>query len=343
MAANPPDFLALPPTHLLPEWRQNPITGAWVIIAPERGTRPSESPGSPAFPPLFESCPFCAGHEQHTPPELFAVRAAGSHVNQPGWRVRVVPNRYPAVRDFAFAPEADKHAGFGKHELVIESPHHDLELAHLLPGQVQDVVTAWRERLRALSHDDRLKYAHVFKNQGTAAGASVAHCHSQIIALPFVPPFLQQELDAGQTYHARHERCIFCDLLHAERAARSRIVWESPRYLAVVAYAGRQPYETWILPRQHQCRFETINAEETAELGTMLWQVLSKLQQVIDRLSYNVILHTAPFHEGPLPHFHWHLEVLPRISQAAGFEWGTGVYINIVRPEDAAERLRNCP
>jgi UDPglucose--hexose-1-phosphate uridylyltransferase len=337
------DLLKLPPAHLLPQWRQNPITGQWVVIAPERGTRPVEKVQELHFPPIYESCPFCAGQEQQTPPEVFAIRETGTQPNLPGWRVRVVPNRYPALRALELQAEQVAPAvrfGFGKHELIIESPHHESNLANLQPDHVSDIIISWRERLKALSLDERFKYGHVFKNHGSAAGASVVHTHSQLIAIPFVPPILQQELDSGLAHHTREGRCVFCDLIRSEVECGERVVLETPRYVAMVAYAGRQPYETWILPRQHQCRMHTIDDDEASELGTVLWILLGKLSRVIDPLAYNVMLHTAPFHQGPLAHFHWHFEILPRTAQVAGFEWGTGLYINTMRPEDAADRLR---
>ena len=327
------------------EWRQNPTTGDWVVIAPVRSAKPDLNEPKPEPPAATEDCPFCAGQEHQTSEELLAFRETGLLANGPSWRVRVVPNAYAAV---SHAGNADvegqglfKRAnGFGRHELFIECPHHETNLARLSVQQVREVVLAWRDRLIDASRSPELKYAQLFKNHGPDAGASVPHAHSQMIASPLIPAVLQKELDFAHHYFREHNRCIYCDLLLREKASGDRQVFETNEYSVISAYAARQPFETWIVPKLHHSQMESIARPEADALGTVLWTLLQVLVTALEEPSYNLVFHSGPFHQAPLPHYHWHVEVLPRMMQLAGYEWGTGAHVNPVLPEDAATVLR---
>jgi len=328
-----------------PEWRMNPVTGEWVIIAPERSSRPMLA--SPHVTPrtVRDPCPFCTGHEWHTPAELRAYRSPQSKPNEAGWRVRCVPNSFASVKPEGNAePHGDGYFfradGVGRHELFVECPQHEPNLARLPVEQIREVVQMWRERFIEASSDPKLRYAQLFKNHGADAGASVEHAHSQLIATPMIPPVISEELRFAMLFQEEHDECAYCELLHRERVDGSREVAESPSFVAVAAYAGRQPFETWIVPRVHHSNFDAITTEAADELGTILWTVLRKLDLALEGPAYNLVFHSAPFHEPPSAYYHWHVEVLPRLTQLAGYEWGTGSHVNPIRPEDAAVVLR---
>jgi UDPglucose--hexose-1-phosphate uridylyltransferase len=315
---------------VFPQLRKDPIIDRWVLIAPERALRPTEleDPGHLAH---HATCPFCEGHEAETPPEVLAIRNPGSAPNGPGWRVRVVANRFPAVR-------RDADSGYGAHELVVECPRHETSMAALSASQVRDVFDVFRDRLAALRADRRMAYAQVFKNHGAPAGASVEHAHSQILATDRVPREVRAELDAAAAYHSEHRQCVFCDLIERELAAGERIVLAGEQVVAVTAVAGRFPYETWLLPRRHAADFDRLSDAELADLAAAMRSVLRRLAAAGDP-AYNIVLHTAPMHGAP--HYHWHWEILPRLTGIAGYELATGCYLNPLPPEEAAARLRN--
>ncbi len=331
-------------TRCYPRLRKDPVVERWILIAPERAARPTEV-DAPAHLAHHDTCPFCAGHEAETTPEVLALRDPGTAPNTPGWRVRVVPNLYPAVgRDTAARPLEDDlfvaRPGSGAHEVIIECPRHESSVTALPVGHFRDLLGVYRDRLAALGRDPRLEYAQVFKNHGADAGASLEHAHSQILALPLVPPGVRDELDAAADYHRRHGRCVYCDLLERELATGERIVLAGKECVAVAAFAGRFPYETWVLPRRHDSHYERLTATELDDLAAVLHSVLRRLEQVAGPVCYNYVLHTAPLHTPSLDGYHWHWEVLPRVTGIAGFELATGTYINTLSPEEAAERLR---
>ncbi len=289
-------------------------------------------------------CPFCPGNEERTPPEVLAYRDDGSP-NTPGWSVRVVPNKFPALRiegELERTGEGlyDHMNGIGAHEVIIESTDHDKALADLTDKQIEEVFWAYRDRIIDLKKDPRLRYVLVFKNHGEAAGASLEHTHSQLIAMPIVPRQVQEELEGSLRYFDFRERCIFCDIVRQESRDGARVVIETDHFLAVSPYAPRFPFETWIVPRRHASHFETIEGPQMPNLAWVLRVVLRKLDKVLDHPSYNYMLHTAPVQEGGMTHYHWHIEIIPKLTKVAGFEWGTGFYINPTPPEDAAQFLR---
>ena len=321
------------PHPAAPEFRRDPVSGRWVVVAPERAQRPVTLEEAP--PPRADDrvgCPFCPGNEHDTPHEVLADRDVGTPPDGPGWRLRVVPNKYPAVRPDA--PAA------GRHEVVVETPDHIADPADLSDAQFRAVFQAYRDRLITLAEDTTLAAAAVFKNVGAEAGASLGHTHSQIVATPLVPPDLQLELDRSAAYHAEHGRCVFCDLIAAERAAGVRVVAETANVLAVAAYAPRFAYETWVLPKPHAGRFETTDDGWLAEFADVVKRVVRGLGRVPGAAAYNWFLHAAPLRSAELPHYHWHVEVLPRTARPAGLEWGFGCFVTAVAPERAAVELR---
>lgn len=327
------------------ELRRDPVIGRWVIIASERAKRPadfqSEAPGPPDT-----YCPFCEGHEDKTPPEILAYRAAGTAPNGPGWRLRVVPNKFPALQiegnlDKRGVGLYDRMRGIGAHEVVIESPRHAVSLTSLNDHEVQDVLWAYRDRLADLKRDIRFTYGMVFKNVGKSAGASLEHSHSQIIVLPTVPRTVADEMRGGRAFYDYRGRCIFCDIISQELEEGGRVVLEGENFLACEPYAARFPFETWVLPKHHMSHYEDVGRLGTEELAHCLRTVLLKLEKALSMPPYNYIIHTAPFNVGPIEHYHWHIEIIPRVTRIAGFEWGTGFYLNPVAPETAAEYLRS--
>jgi len=330
----------------LPELRKDPITGRWVIIAAERAMRPSDFIRQPAVPSGGRFCPFCPGNESKTPPEVLAYRPGGGRPNESGWTLRVVPNKFPALRvegDLDRQGEGvyDRMNGVGAHEVVIETPDHMLTLSELSEKQVEDVFWAMRDRIVDLRRDKRLRYIIVFKNHGAAAGATLEHTHSQLIALPVVPKRAQEELDGSRRYFDYRERCIFCDILRQESDSGTRVVLESEHFLAVTPYASRFPFETWILPKRHSSHFEASEIPEVQNLGWMQRAILRKIDKVLEQPAYNLMIHSSPVQEGAMAHYHWHIEIIPKLTNAAGFEWGTGFYINPTPPEEAARFLRD--
>lgn len=328
----------------MPELRKDPIVGRWVIIATDRAKRPI-TPKTEFVPGSGEACPFCEGKEGNTPLEILSYRDHTTRPNEKGWRVRVVPNKFPALQvegDLNKRGEGiyDKMHGIGAHEVIVECPFHEISLAHLTEENIREVLWVYRDRLVDLKKDPRLVYGMVFKNVGAAAGASLEHTHSQLIVTPIVPINVQEEMNGSLEFFNYRGRCIYCDMVHQEMASEKRIVLDTPNFLSFAPFACRFPFETWILPKHHNSHFENIHKTEVDELGTVLKTILLKLETALDRPAYNYIVHTSPFDAQSLAHYHWHIEIIPRLTRVAGFEWGTGFYINPVPPEQAAALMR---
>ena len=329
----------------MPELRKDPIVGRWVIIATERGKRPTDFTIEPNVP-SGSFCPFCTGHEDKTPPEIMSYREPGTQADKPGWRLRVVANKFPALQiegtlDKRGVGIYDRMNGVGAHEVIIETPEHHLNIIELSTQTVQDVLWAYRERLIDLKKDPRFTYGMVFKNVGKIAGASLEHTHSQIIVLPTVPRTVNDEMRGGKAFFDYRGRCLFCDMVTQELESGDRIVLEGEEFVAFEPYAARFPFETWILPKRHSSHYEDIARPSVGELAYTLKTALQKIDRALNGPAYNYIIHTAPFDQTQIEHYHWHIEIIPRLTKVAGFEWGTGFYINPVPPESAAEFLRN--
>ena len=303
-----------------------------MILAPERAKRSSDFESRNAAVVREEFCPFCSGHEAETPPEVFAVRDAGPP-NQPGWRVRIFPNKYPALDPQGEAPRG----GFGFHEVVVDTPDHHRTLATAPIEQTEIALGAIQTRMRQLAEDARVAYISLFKNHGAAAGATRGHSHAQLLALPVVPPRILQEDERARAHYAASGRCWFCESV-AEAAAAGRLVFENEQFAVLTPYAARFPFEVWLLPKRHESRFEL--AENRREMAQTFSGTLAVLERALQNPANNAVLVTAPLREADMPHAHWRLEFLPRLGKVAGFEWGTGCFINPIRPEDAAGLLR---
>jgi UDPglucose--hexose-1-phosphate uridylyltransferase len=329
----------------LPELRKDPIIGRWVIISTERGKRPSDFVRESVQITGTGFCPFCSGNESKTPPEVLAYGRNGGGANAPGWSVRVVPNKFPALGiegDLDRQGEGlfDRMNGVGAHEVIIETPDHQSTLPMLSEKSIESVLWAFRDRMLDLKNDRRFRYILIFKNHGEAAGASLEHTHSQLIALPIVPKRVREEVDSGKRYFNEKERCIFCDMVRQEKQAGVRVITENEDFLAIAPYAPRFPFETWILPRQHSSSFENNQSPIYASLARMMKNCLQRLDTVLDHPAYNYVIHTSPIGEEINDHFHWHIEMMPKLTKVAGFEWGTGFYICPTPPEEAARFLR---
>jgi len=331
----------------MPELRKDAVTGRWVIISTERRKRPSDFRLERPAVIREEFCPFCTGREQMTPPEVLAFRHNGSGPNGPGWDLRVVPNKFPALQvegslDRQGEGLFDRMNGIGAHEVIIESPDHGKTLASMSEAEIERVLWAFRERIADLKRDIRFRYILVFKNHGAAAGATLEHSHSQLIALPIVPDFVREEIEGAKQHFAAKERCVFCDIIRQEVTAGKRIIHENADVVALAPYAPRFPFETWLLPRTHYARFEDTPRQVFESLARMLKTVLMRMNKALESPDYNLIIHNSPFSEAQAnDYYHWHLELMPKLTRTAGFEWGTGFYINPTSPEEAAQVLRN--
>jgi UDPglucose--hexose-1-phosphate uridylyltransferase len=326
------------------ELRKDPVVGRWVIVSSERARRPSDFAREPVRPQLT-ACVFCPGHEDKTPPEITAGRPPDSPANTPGWSYRVVPNKFPALRiegELEATADGlyDRLQGIGAHEVVIETPDHRASLATLPTEAVADVLLVYRERLLDLKKDGRFQYVLVFKNHGEAAGASLEHPHSQLIATPIIPIMVVEELSGSLEYYLRKERCVWCDVVRQERREGRRLILEGEGFVAVAPFAPRFPFETWILPAAHRAAFEESGVDELRGLAGLLAEFLRRMNRLLGDPPFNFMLHTAPLQTPAADHFHWHLEVIPQLTRVAGFEWGSGFFINPMPPEDAAAALR---
>jgi UDPglucose--hexose-1-phosphate uridylyltransferase len=328
----------------VPELRKDPIVGRWVIVSNDRAKRPADFVREPVVK-KGGFCPYCPGNESKMPSEVLAYRPNGSGRDSEGWTVRVVPNKFPALGiEGSLSRQAegmfDKMNGIGAHEIVIETPEHDLTLADLSEKRIEDVLWAFRDRILDLKKDKRFKYILIFKNHGTAAGATLEHSHGQLIALPIVPKHVLEEMEGAKQYFVFKERCVFCDIVSQETEADIRVVSENDNFLTVAPYAPRFPFETWILPRRHESAFEDSSSQVYEALAKSLKNLLTRADQVLDSPAYNLVIHTAPVQEPTLDYYHWHIEFMPRLTKTAGFEWGTGFYQNPTPPEEAAKYLR---
>jgi UDPglucose--hexose-1-phosphate uridylyltransferase len=329
----------------LPELRKDPIVGRWVIIATDRAKRPTDFIRERVQIRGSGFCPFCYGNESKTPPEILAYRPDGSQRDTPGWSLRVVPNKFPALGIEGTLNRQgeglyDKMNGIGAHEVIIETPDHRTTMANLPASQIESVLWAYRDRILDLKKDTRLKYMLIFKNFGDAAGASLEHTHSQLIALPVVPKRVQEEVIGSRDYYGYKERCVFCDMIRQEASSGVRLVAENERFFALCPFAPRFPFELWIVPKEHQSSFEESSRSDYQHLATLLKDMLGRLEAVLDHPAYNYIIHTSPVPDGVNDYYHWHLEIMPKLTKLAGFEWGTGFYINPTPPEEAAKFLR---
>ncbi len=326
----------------MPELRKDPIAGRWVIISIERGKRPTDF-GMRVSAKKGGFCAFCSGNEHTTPPEIFAIRPDKSDPNTPGWTLRVVSNKFPSLQIKGQLNRAgegifDKMNGIGAHEVIIESPDHNLTLSTMPLKSVEDALQAFCYRISELKKDRRFKYVLIFKNEGDAAGASLEHTHTQLIALPIVPKLVQEEINNARQYYNYKERCIFCDIIRQEIADKIRVISENENDISLAPFAPRSPFETWILPKTHESRFAPDG--QFSLLAQILQQTLRQIDSVVNFPPYNMMIHISPFSDEVNEYYHWHIEIKPKLTKIAGFEWGSGFYINPTPPEEAAKFMR---
>lgn len=337
------------------EFRKDPIIDRWVIIATERSRRPNDFQAENLFPSSGFN-PFAPGHEDRTPPEIIAWgRPEGAAPDSPGWQVRVVPNKFPVLeRDGELDPQGlgmfDRMNGIGAHEVIIENPDAGWDMADATPEEMNAVLNAYTQRMTALQGDSRFQYVLIFRNAGMAAGATLAHPHSQVIALPITPRQAQEKINAARDYFDRKKRCVFADVIRQEIAMGDRVVEDSEHFIVLSPFAARFPFEQQIYPKRHCHDFSQIEPHEREALAGVLTRTLRRIKKTLGNPAYNLMVHTAPVtgtltgrHEQSMhaaQDFLWHIDILPRLTKVAGFEWGTGFYINPVSPEDATRFLR---
>jgi UDPglucose--hexose-1-phosphate uridylyltransferase len=324
--------------------RQNVITKDWVIFATERAKRPHEFARSldeilPELPIYKHNCPFCRGNENPSETEYLRIE------DGQGWRVRIIPNKYPAL-----SPIGDRirHSegihrsitGVGYHEVIIEHPDHNVTIALMEIGDVVNILRAYRQRYNQISQDKRIESVLIFKNHGESAGTSLEHPHSQITATPVVPSQIRYRMIEAINYFDDTGTCLFCYTLNDELKAKERIVFETEHFVAFMPYAALSPFHMWIFPRRHTSCFGDINEPELKDLAYNLKTVLAKLFYGLNNPAYNYTIRSIPTDEKQSDYFHWYLAIVPRVSKAAGFELGSGMYINTAMPEDSAKFLR---
>jgi UDPglucose--hexose-1-phosphate uridylyltransferase len=339
------------------DFRQNPLTGEWVIYSPNRGQRPDDFEDSadpqgkiPAYDP---DCPFCPGNEDLLP-DILQER---DHPQENRWMTRVVSNKFPIVSDdihhehrrgFGHHPPSHTQTDplfpsasvSGSHEVLIESSRHNHRIPEMSPKEFQHVLTTYQDRYRIYQELDRIQAVVLFRNHGAGAGTSLRHPHAQLIALDILPKHILEREKRAQAYHQQQESCLICDLIQRERERGKRVIAENEAYLSVVPFFARSPYEIWILPKVHQTYFGSIPGENSRLLAASLQNQLRRLDQVLDDPDYNYVIQGPPSRGKTDPAQHWHLQILPRISRPAGFEIGSGMQVNTSVPEQDAQQLR---
>jgi len=368
----------------MPEMRQDPVTGEWTIIATERAKRPhmpsTDGDSLIAGEAHDPNCFFCYGNEDTTPPEVLVYRDEEGASDSPGWSLRVVTNKYSALNlNEEMCLETDNPLKVccyarGTAEVVIESPHHTMNTALFSQKQIELLLKAYRDRYIELAKEPSTQYVAMFKNNGSPAGASLSHPHSQIIATPVIPPVIQNEITGAETYYKKNmpkqkggsdlgepqmieknitsenrttnslptyqNRCVYCDMIESELKDGSRIVYENDEFVCFIPYACRSPFETWILPKFHSGDYYKLTDKQLKSLSEIWKALLYKVYTGLDNPPYNYFIHTSPTQKDCGEFYHWHMELVPKMTIAAGFELGTGMFINIAIPEQSAEYLR---
>lgn len=325
------------------EFRQNPITKNWVLIAPARGKRPDEYKTYSVMsgvPEVDPKCVFCPGNE-HMNKEVLRV--------PPGkdWEIRIIPNKFSALEHTAVYRHKEfyvSHSGDGEHEVIITRKHNE-PVALQSIALVELSIRTFIERIATFSKNPELAYVQIFHNHGRDAGASILHPHYQLLATPIVPPHIHAEIMGCYHYYQNHQACIYCDIIKEELAVRDRVVYESEHFVVISAYASRCPFETWILPKRHGARFEDMTAEEIKHLSFVLKVTLGQLYTKLSDPPLNFYIHNMPSkHNKHAAHeekaFHWHLTIFPRITIWAGFEYATGIPVNPIPPEVSTKFLK---
>jgi len=336
------------------EFRQNLATREWVIISTDRANKPMDfvepKKASEKSPKRDPNCPFCPGNEANAETETLAVRPSGSSPGASDWLLRVIPNKYPALTpspDCAIIPNRLrsgpylKMEGCGFHEVIVENPRHNATIADMTQEEVTRILKSYWTRYHTLKPDCNNLLMTIFRNNGPKAGASLRHPHSQLITTGVVPLHIRQRLYEAQHYYDDMGTCPYCDILRHECKSKERIVAQNKGFVAFVPFAAGSPYEIWVMPRRHRAAFGEIPEEEIPLWAEAMQAALGKLSHLLGEPDYNYILQTAPYPMSQVPFYHWHVEILPQLkTRRAGFELGSGVNINTVSPEAAAEALR---
>ncbi len=328
------------------QFRKDPFGTAWVMISPERGLEPSDF-GSVVTEDRVSSrhpndCILCPGHEAQTSSELRALRSSQSSTDSPDWRARVIPHPAALLQSKAFAEEGEapfvRAPSSGYQEIIVEHPDHTMRLERMSREHLGEVLKLYRDRLEHLATKPHIRHVQITRNVGQAAGAMFAHPHAQVLALPVDNRWVEEERQAARGYFTQHRRCLFCEVIGAELEHRERVVSANAHFVALTPYASRQPFETWVLPRQHSSRFGKLSSNNLSDLAELLQSVIVAMNAALDYPPYNIVLHTLPSQAEPS--YHWHFEILPRLTNQAGFDWGSGFYVNPTPPEAAARFLR---
>jgi UDPglucose--hexose-1-phosphate uridylyltransferase len=327
------------------EIRRDPVIGRWVIMDTDHPAKPEEYEYE-AHTYKGGVCPFCYGNETMTPPEIEVIRDPSTSPNTSGWQVRVVANKFPALQIEGELERRglgiyDLSNGVGAHEVLVETPYHEKDTPDLLNSEVENFLSMYCRRALDLVKDKRFKYIMVFKNFGAAAGASLEHPHTQMIALPMIPKSVLEEIKGAHDYFEYRERCIFCDIIRQEEGEGERIILENKHFLSFAPYASRFPFEIWIIPKKHNEFFCHMSKEEIPSLAAILRETIAKIKCIFPHLSYNFIVHSGPVNtDVAVEGYHWHIEFMPKLTRVAGFEWGSGFYLVSTPPELAAKLLK---
>jgi UDPglucose--hexose-1-phosphate uridylyltransferase len=320
------------------ELRQDPATKEWVVIAPERARRPQQNFQQPKPAGGAASCPFCKGNESMTPPEIFSINGKN------GWQVRVVPNKFGALspdrapaRSNAFFRSA---SGFGYHEVIIEHPDHFAQFVDFSEEHIAQVLRAYQRRQSELSKDDNIRFVVIFRNSGERAGTSLVHPHSQLLATPVVPAYMRWKHEVAERYFDDTNRNLYSDILEAERALATRIIEDDHDFTVFVPFASFVPYEMWIMPRIPTPSFTLASEHELQQLSGALRRSLLRLRECCGTVDYNFVIHSCSTRDEQEEYYLWHLQIIPRLTQPAGFELGSHMYINPMLPEECAQKLR---
>ena len=330
------------------EFRQNPITKAWVLIAPNRGKRPDDYKTYSVMhgvPDTDSKCVFCAGNE-HLNREIYRYPEGKD------WEIRIIPNKFASLEHTAVYRHKEfyvSHSGDGDHEVIITRKHNE-PVALQSISIVELTLKTFVERINLLGKHPELAYVQIFHNHGRDAGASILHPHYQLIATPIVPPHIHAEIMGCYHYYQSHKSCIYCDIVKEEILVRDRLVYQDEYFVVLSAYASRSPFETWILPKRHSARFEEMTPDETRHLSFILKVMLGQLYTKLSDPPLNFYIHNMPLkkdHEDHRHHsaqeeaaYHWHLTIFPRITIWAGFEYATGIPVNPIPPEESTKFLK---
>ena len=327
------------------ELRKDPVIDRWVIVSDAPVRIPTITNEKKPVIALEGVCPFCPGSEHMCPPEIYANRQPYSHANDSRWNLRVIPSRAPVLmveEELKRSGEGmyDRITGIGANEVIIETPRHNIRQSSMSHEELNNVFWAYRDRSVDLKKDSRMKFILIFKNCGTEAGATIEHPYSLLMGLPIVPRGIIEEFEGARKHFEYKERCIYCDIINQEKQQELRVVSENRDFLAIEPFAPRSPFETWILPKRHSARFESIEPAEIHELAIIFKEVMKRMDLALNYPAYNYMIHTSPVVSGNEYFYHWHIEILPRMSVITGLEWASDLYVNPTSPEEAAAFLR---